>query len=107
MAGPSPSFPVSPHSSFPTPTLPLSVPTDSELEGEAWSRELSLREPVCEGHTAGDVARCFRDPKEKLLVTQDPELWDSRDQRQVKYFQMGEGVVVIEQVRDTRPGVGG
>lgn len=46
--------------------------------------------------TAGDVARCCGDPKEKLLVTrvgtQDLKVWDLRDQRQVKSFQMREGV---------------
>lgn len=46
--------------------------------------------------TAGDVARCCGDPKEKLLVTrvgtQDLKVWDLRDQRQVKSFQMGERV---------------
>lgn len=53
--------------------------------------------------TAGDVARCCGDPKEKLLVTrvgtQDPELWDLRDQRQVKSFQMGKGVSSKLEVR--------
>lgn len=54
--------------------------------------------------TAGDVARCCGDPKEKLLVTrvgtQDPKLWDLRDhQRQVKSFQTGEGVSSEVEVR--------
>lgn len=65
--------------SLPTPTLPLFVPTDSELLGEALGQitlpqrasvgPITLPQRAGVRDTVGDVASCCRDPEEKLLVT--------------------------------------